>query len=170
MKFIVDSMLGRLARWLRLLGYDTLYYPEIEDRLLLRIAREEERLLLTRDTRIIRVRGLQNGTEFRAQKPEMRPHGAEIRYFLVDENNPFQQLRAVIRAFNLKGFSLLSRCAICNTPLTGIQKAEVKNLVPEYVYQTSDIFKKCSGCDKLYWKGTHPEKFKEKFSEILTAS
>lgn len=148
MKFIADAMLGRLARWLRLLGYDALYYPQIEDGLLLRIAREENRILLTRDTRLVKVRGVQ-------------------RHLLLSENNPFEQLKKVIAAFNLKDFSLMSRCAECNASLTVVPKENIKNFVPEYVYRTSDVFKQCEGCGKLYWKGTHPEKFKKKLSEVL---
>jgi hypothetical protein len=157
MRFIADSMLGRLARWLRLLGYDTLYYPQIEDRLLLKIAREDNRILLTRDTRLVKVRGLQH-------------------FLLLEENNPFEQLRNVIMTFQLKlndksgsaeGAAILSRCAVCNASLNNIPKEEVKGFVPQYVYQTSDIFRQCSKCGKLYWKGTHPEKFKKKLTEIL---
>ncbi len=149
-------MLGRLARWLRLLGYDTLYYPHIEDRVILRIAREENRTLLTRDTRLVKVRGLEH-------------------FLLLEENNPFKQLKSVVETFKLRvsdkdsgeGNVPLSRCLICNSVLSIVQRDEVKNAVPEYVYQTSDIFKKCSKCGKLYWKGTHPEKFRRKLSEIF---
>jgi len=165
MRFIVDAMLGRLARWLRLLGYDTLYYPEIEDRLLLRIAKEEDRVLLTRDTRLAKVRGLQQSTE---ESREQRVERTSIKYFLLKENNLFEQLKAVTTAFNLKDFSVMSRCGICNTPLTIISKEKVENIVPQYVFQTSDTFKQCQGCGKFYWKGTHPEKFRKKLSEILS--
>ncbi len=82
MKFIADSMLGRLARWLRLLGHDTLYYPHIENSQLLRFAREGSRILLTRNTRLVKVRGLKN-------------------FLLLEDNDPFHQLSAVVRAFNL---------------------------------------------------------------------
>jgi len=163
-RFIADSMLGRLARWLRLLGYDTLYYPEIEDRVLLKIARENNRILLTRDTRLIKVRELQQNTVESREKSAER---VQTKYFLLNENNPFEQLKVVIKAFNLKDFSVMSRCVICNSPLKDISKEEVKNHVPEYVYQTSDAFKQCSNCGKPYWKGTHPEKFMKKLSEIL---
>ena len=83
MRFIADSMLGRLVRWLRLLGYDTVYYPRIEDSVLLRIAREENRILLTRDSRLVKARGLRQ-------------------FLLLEENDPFDQLRSIITAFNLK--------------------------------------------------------------------
>ncbi|MBI5195038.1 MAG: Mut7-C RNAse domain-containing protein [Nitrospirae bacterium] len=164
MKFIADSMLGRLARWLRLLGYDTLYYPRIEDTLLIRIALKEDRILLTKDTHLVRRRYMRKYAEYntRAEANKTR-----ITYFLLNENNPFEQLKVVISALNLKDFSLMSRCAVCNAIIAGIPKENVKDLVPEYVYQTSGTFKQCQGCKKLYWEGTHPEKFRKKLSEIL---
>ncbi len=157
MKFIADSMLGRLVKWLRLLGYDTLYYPRIEDSALLRIAREENRVLLTRDSHLVKVRGLQQ-------------------FLLLKENDPFEQLKNVIEAFNLKiddalkdagTARALSRCIVCNSALNNVPKEKLKDLIPEYVYRTSTVFRQCSGCGKPYWDGTHPEKFRKKLSEVL---
>ncbi len=150
MKFIADSMLGRLARWLRLLGYDTIYQPHIEDGLLLRIAREDNRILLTRDTRLVKVRGVKN-------------------FLLLQENNPFEQLKKVIRTFDLKQkeSTVPGRCPVCNASLNNIPKEQAKDFVPEYVYLISDSFKQCSKCSKFYWKGTHPERFRKKLEEVL---
>jgi len=158
MKFIADSMLGRLARWLRLLGYDTIYYPQIEDRVLLRIAREDNRILLTRDSRLVKVRGLRN-------------------FLLLKDNNTFEQLKNVMKAFNLNPYdkfneekksSILSRCTLCNGILENIPKEQARDYVPQYVYTTSDSFKHCSKCNKFYWKGTHPERFRKKLKEIFS--
>jgi uncharacterized protein with PIN domain len=157
MKFIADSMLGRLARWLRLIGYDTLYYPHIEDSLILRIAREENRILLTRDTRLVKVRGLKD-------------------YLLLKENDPFEQLKNVILTFNLispatPGKSLnipeLRRCSLCNQVLDVVQKEDARMYVPEYVFQTSNSFKHCKNCGRFYWKGTHHALLQKKLKEIL---
>lgn len=157
MRFIADSMLGRLARWLRLLGYDTVYSPHIEDSLLLRIARQDNRILLTRDTGIVKVRGLR-------------------KFLLLDENDSFKQLKKVITILKLCPYNepnanekppVLSRCPLCNTPLRNISKEETKGFVPEYVYLTCDSFKYCSKCDKFYWKGTHPERLRKKLLEVL---
>jgi uncharacterized protein with PIN domain len=157
MRFIADSMLGRLAKWLRLLGYDTLYYPHIENRLLLKIAREDNRILLTKDTRLVKVRGLE-------------------KFLLLQDNNPFNQLRTVITSFNLpvqnmlltsREQPLLSRCIVCNANLNDVSRDTVKDSVPVYVYQTSHKFRKCSGCGKIYWDGTHPGKFREKLAEVI---
>ncbi|RJQ23956.1 MAG: hypothetical protein C4560_00535 [Nitrospiraceae bacterium] len=166
MKFIADSMLGRLARWLRLLGCDTLYWPDIEDRRLVRIAGEEDRTLLTRDTRLVRMRGLR-------------------RYLLLHENDTFEQLRKVIKTFDLLDllgthpifsngnmgcvplYPIYSRCSLCNTPLEEVPKEQAKEHVPEYVYLTSDRFRQCPACRKFYWRGTHTERLRQKLKEIL---
>ncbi len=157
MKFIADSMLGRLARWLRLIGYDTLYYPEIEDSILLRIAREENRTLLTRDTRLVKVRGLQD-------------------YLLLKDNDTFEQLKHVMLAFKLlpSGNSAesvfvpdRSRCSLCNQVLENVPREHAKVHVPEYVFETCDGFKHCKNCSRFYWKGTHHELLHRKLSEII---
>jgi uncharacterized protein with PIN domain len=158
MKFIADSMLGRLARWLRLLGEDTLYFPSIEDSRLLRIAREENRTLLTRDTRLVKVKGLHN-------------------FLLLKENDPLQQLKTVIITFHLWPLDhndrdgietrLYSRCSLCNGLLETVPLEQARPSVPDYVYRTSPDIKKCPRCDKFYWQGTHPEKLRKKLREIL---
>ena len=143
-------MLGRLARWLRLLGHDTLYYPDIDDSLLLRIAREEDRMLLTRDTRLVKVRGLKD-------------------FLLLDENDPFEQLKKVITTFNLSPAEsrLYNRCSLCNSLLDTVPKEQVKDLVPKYVYLTTESFKKCMKCEKCYWEGTHQERLREKLRDVI---
>lgn len=149
MKFIADAMLGRLARWLRFLGFDTLYSPDITDSKLIMLAREQDRFILTRDTRLIKVRGLKD-------------------YLLIKANNSFTQLLEVIDALKLKQFYPLSRCVKCNGQLAGISdKAEIKDLVPEYIFLNFNVFLRCLDCGKIYWEGTHPRRFKEKLGEIL---
>jgi len=149
MKFIADAMLGRLARWLRFLGFDTLYSPDITDSKLIMLAREQDRFILTRDTRLIKVRGLKD-------------------YLLIKANNSFSQLLEVIDALKLKQFHPLSRCVKCNGQLSGIlDKAEIKDLVPEYIFLNFSVFLRCRDCGKVYWEGTHPRRFKEKLGEIL---
>ncbi|MBI5188401.1 MAG: Mut7-C RNAse domain-containing protein [Nitrospirae bacterium] len=148
-RFIADAMLGRLTRWLRLLGFDTLYYPDISDSRLLRVAREEERLILTRDTRLIKIKGVKD-------------------YLLIKANDSFKQLLEVIDTLKIEEFKPLSRCVKCNGLLGRLlNKSEIKDSVPEFVFLNFNLFLKCSGCGKVYWEGTHPEKFREKLSEVL---
>ncbi len=149
-RFIADVMLGRLARWLRLLGFDTLYYSDISDSRLLKVAREEGRFILTRDTRFVKIRGIKD-------------------YLLITSNNSFKQLLEVLRSLNLGRFKPLSRCVECNGLLLRIlDKGELKDTVPEFVFLNVHVFIKCSECGKIYWEGTHPKMFKEKLSEILS--
>ncbi len=151
MKFIADAMLGRLARWLRFLGFDTLYYPGINDSRLIRIAREQYRIILTRDTRLIEVKGLND-------------------YVLISSSDSFKQLLEVIEALKIKEFALFSRCVKCNGRLVRVtDKQEIKDSVPEFVFLQFNVFKKCSDCGRVYWEGSHPKKFKEKIGEIIKA-
>lgn len=155
MRFIADSMLGRLARWLRLLGFDTYYSPHIEDTLLIKIAREEKRVLLTRDTRFVQRRGVKE-------------------FLLLEENDTFAQLKKVIEVFDLLPKDredpcpvCFIRCSLCNGLLEDIPKEEAKAHVPEYVYHTSENFRHCPACGKFYWKGTHHALLLKKLKSII---
>lgn len=150
MRFIADSMLGRLARWLRILGYDTLYYKDINDSLLLRIAKEDGRTLLTRDTRLIKIRGLSN-------------------FIFVHDDKPLDQLRQLFKEGIInESPSLLSRCIHCNSILSSIPSDETEGMVPDFVLWKEDVVRRCPNCGKIYWKGTHPDKIRERLKEIFS--
>ncbi len=149
MRFIADVMLGRLARWMRFLGFDTLYFHDITDSHLLRIARAQNRLILTRDTQLARKKKLQD-------------------CLLINANDSFQQLTEVIEKLKLKRFKLLTRCVACNGSLVSISKKEdIKDFIPEFVYLNYNLFMKCIDCGKIYWDGSHPKKFMEKIKDLL---
>lgn len=150
MKFIADSMLGRLARWLRIIGCDVEYYPLIEDAELVDRAFRDGRILLTKDTLLIkRKRARENS-------------------FLIEGNSYKDQLRQVVSHFSIDPFEgFLTRCIECNLPLVDIEKERVKETVPEYVYITQDSFHVCLGCRKVYWPATHREEM-IKMLEALT--
>jgi uncharacterized protein len=148
-RFLADAMLGRLARWLRFLGFDTVYVPGISDRSLIRIAREEARTILTRDTRLVQIKALGS-------------------HLLISSNDPFQQLLETISGCGITKFRLLSRCVACNGNLGEVRdKSEVKDSVPEYVYLHYNLFRKCAECGKIYWEGSHPKKFREDVRGML---
>lgn len=149
LRFVADAMLGRLARWMRFLGFDTLYYRDISDSRLIRIAREQNRLILTRDTRLVKIKAVKD-------------------YLLIKANDSYNQLVEVIDTLKLKEFNPLSRCVECNGLLKKISdKIEIKDFVPEFVFLNFNVFLKCSDCGKIYWEGTHPKKFREKVAEVL---
>lgn len=149
-RFAVDSMLGTLAKWLRIMGYDTIYFQRGEDVALERIALRGRRILLTRDRGIVK-RG-------------------NCRSILIRSDQLFQQLRQVIRelGLELRG-EAFTRCVICNLPLTPMEREEAKAKVPSYVYQTQERFITCRGCGRVYWSGTHWKKMAERLKEIIGA-
>lgn len=146
MKFVVDAMLGRLAKWLRILGYDTAYYPRVEDHDLVRMARSEGRLLLTRDRELTRRKNL--------------------RSLLIESDSFGEQIRQLLRDLDLEVDRTESRCARCNTLLQSVSRQEVSGRVPAYVLRTHSEFRLCPQCDKVYWKGTHWERMRQRIEDI----
>ncbi len=128
-------MLGRLARWLRVLGYDTLYSSELDDPELAERALAEDRILLTRDRELSKRRGLQ--------------------VLLLQDDQIEGQLREVVNGLKLKTNDAFSRCIQCNLVLEEIDKETARPHVPPFVYTTYDRFRRCPRCERVYWRGTH---------------
>ena len=133
--FAVDKMLGRLARWLRILGHDVAYGPHLSGRTLAERARREHRLLLTRDTRLLR-------------DPQLPPH------LFITSDHFREQLQQVAAATRL-GAGFLCRCLDCNRPLEEVAREAVAGSVPPYVLATQDRLLRCPRCARLYWPATH---------------
>jgi len=142
-KFAADGMVGRLARWLRLAGFDTVYVNSARPSDILGLARREDRFILTRSTYL----------------EEHEPN----RVFRIKSVQVWEQLKEVVQHFHLKVDEslLLTRCSICNYPLEKKSKEEVKDTVPPYVFQTQAEFYSCSACRRIYWSGTHWEHIRE---------
>ena len=139
MKFIADCMLGKLAKWLRLLGFDTAYLRDAEDSELMRIALQEDRILLTRDGPLAKHKMVRDRSVF------------------IESEKTSEQLRQVIDTLGISvdREKLFTRCIVCNGPIEDVPKEWVKDKVPPYVYQTQDQFGYCRSCDKICWRGTH---------------
>jgi uncharacterized protein with PIN domain len=136
-RFVVDVNLGKLARHLRMAGFDTLWANDWDDDELMRIAAVQKRTLLTRDKAILRRREVDRGYFVRATASEA-------------------QLGEVVRALQLEGLlAPFTRCRECNAPLVDAAKEEVIDRLPEKVRAFYDRFKRCPGCDRVYWEGTH---------------
>ncbi len=148
--FIADSMLGRLTRWLRVMGCDTEYFREIDDAELAERAWQSGRLILTRDTLLIRRRRVRDNS------------------FLVEGDHFRDQLRQVVRSFGIDPFArFLTRCIECNAPLRELGRSEAEGRVPPYVFATQGRFRGCPACGRFYWGGTHRERMMAELREIL---
>jgi uncharacterized protein with PIN domain len=151
MKLICDHMLGSLAKWLRIFGYDTLY-PNItgDDDEVLNIARNQKRLLLSRDKELL-IRG-----------KKLLLDVLEIKTTDLDT-----QLVQVISRTPIDCSRILTRCTLCNTPLFSVNKKDAEHRVPLKVFESKDQFWYCSVCDKYYWMGTHYENMIEKINTLM---
>ncbi len=148
-RFIVDSMLGRLARWLRIIGYDTTYYNNIRDDLLIERSLSEERWIVTRDTLLIKNRLLRGHT-------------------FIRDNDPMDQLRQIVGELDLNiDKNLLTRCLECNTRLTRAPRTDVFGVVPEYIYSATREFFLCLSCKRVYWKGSHIKRIREMLMKVF---
>lgn len=148
MKFIVDAMLGSLAKWLRILGYDTVYDPKVNDDDLFFKTHLENRILLTRDSELAcRVKkGLS---------------------FLLKNENLRDQLKLAISHFELNtNEHIFTRCVLCNNRITEIKKDLIKNRLDHFIFETVDKFYFCEFCDKIYWAGSHVKLAKSFLAEI----
>jgi uncharacterized protein with PIN domain len=146
--FVADAALGRLATWLRLLGYDCIYAREASAGELIRRADADGRILLTRNTQLIRRRGLP-------------PH------VLVDSDDFRAQLRQVVRACGLGAApEFLHRCSRCNALLEHVDRAAACAHVPQYVCETQTTFARCPACARIYWPATHVERMQRELERI----
>ncbi len=151
MKFLVDRMLGKLAKALRLLGYDAIYYQGEDLTQLIRLAREQDRIILTRNTKLA-------------------PRRPEDRIVRVANDDPKLQLRELHEKGHIafdeeKSFS---RCLVCNVLLDGITRKEVDGKVPDFIFHNYQEFYRCSQCGRIYWPGSHQQNMQKRIKEILT--
>ena len=142
MKFIADAMLGRLAKRMRLLGFDVLYDPAMEDNEILRLALEQGRFILTRDTDLA-----------------SRPLAA--RHLLIRSDHGDEQLDQVLDAFPLPAAGPLTRCSFCNDPLVPLDRTDARDRVPGHVLATMKVFFECRRCGRVYWSGSHMKRLAE---------
>jgi len=145
-KFLVDCMLGRLARWLRLLGFDAaLVAPEERPRIILQ-SLKEGRIILSRDKRLSSKKS--------------------IRTLFISSGNFREQLKEVIQKIQAPWPGIYSRCSCCNTPLEFADLSLVKKLVPAHVFKTHREFSRCPSCEKIYWEGSHEKLFNRELEKM----
>lgn len=148
-RFVADRMLGRLAKWLRLLGYDTLYSNSLTDDELLSLA-DKGRILLSRNTSLASI-----------AEPD--------KFLFIKDDDPKVQLLQVVRLLGLKPDpdNLFARCTLCNSLLERVEAPDVRGKVPDYVWTEHERFSRCAGCGKIYWPGSHLVRSRKEIRKLL---
>ncbi|MFO7978678.1 MAG: Mut7-C RNAse domain-containing protein [Bacteroidales bacterium] len=147
-RFILDVHLGKLAKLLRMMGFDTLYRNNLEDDEIIRIADQENRIVLTRDRGILNNKRVERG-------------------HFVESIFAREQITEVIDAFALKdSLSFLSRCMVCNGLIMEVSKEEVDHELKPRTRRYFNRFFRCRHCGKVYWEGSHYDRMKSFYEEI----
>ena len=155
MKFIVDENVGKLAKWLRMMGYDAVFFGGSDDSQMIRKALVEGRVILTRDTEIMKRRVVTSG---------------RLKVILITSCTPEQQMQQVIRVLDLDCQPApFTRCLECNQSLIERGKEEVKDRVPPYVFRTQSQYMECPACHRIYWRGTHWEAMTRRLERLCQA-
>ena len=153
MNFVADRMLGKLAKQLRMLGYDTIYYRGEDTYRLIKLAREEGRVILTRNNKLL-------------------PRTPEDRIVRITEDRPSLQISELIRKghISLSQDILLSRCLLCNVLLNDIPREEAEGKVPDFIFYQQKEFYRCPHCLRIYWQGSHQENMKRRIDKLRIAN
>jgi uncharacterized protein with PIN domain len=148
MKLLLSKELGRLARWLRILGFDTAYFAGDNLSSLLIQALKEERIILTRNQRLTSASG--------------------TKVILIKDQTLKDQIRNILSALEigLDPDLMFKRCILCNMQLVKVDKEKVKDRVPEYVFKTTKDFTSCPKCRRIYWQGSHWGNVKDTLKNI----
>jgi uncharacterized protein with PIN domain len=147
--FILDNHLGRLAVYLRMLGFDTLYRNDFQDEELAQVSDREGRILLTRDKRLLMRNLVQQGYWLRSKIPR-------------------RQLEEVVGRFGLAAIAQpFKRCVRCNEPLVIVRKEDILHRLKPLTRQYYDEFRLCPACDQIYWKGSHYQRMCGLIEQVL---
>ncbi len=150
-KFIADNNVGRLARWLRLMGYDTVLLRQKDDVQMIKIALGENRIILTKDAQFMKRHMVTNGT---------------LKTLHIEQDDPEVQVQEVVESLSLDyDFRPFSRCLECNKALVARDKEDIKDLIPARVFETQTQYSQCPACHRIYWPGTHWQAMDKKLKE-----
>lgn len=151
-RFIVDAMLGKLTKKLRVFGYDSIYSSDTDDNEIINIAKKENRIIITKDSQLAR-QGIKNKVNV-------------IEIIGNDEIEQFLQINKKVKLGKCVASGKSSRCTACNGELKSIDKNIAKEKVPPRVLEQTNEFWKCKNCQKIYWEGTHIQNL-QKFAGML---
>ena len=154
-KFIVDANVGKLVRWLRMMGFDALFFDELDDGRMVKTALAENRTIITKDTGVMKRRAVASG---------------RVKAILVSGDNPEAQMQAVVDALDLNAMAKpFTRCIECNAELREMSREEARDLVPPRVYEIQDQYMACPSCHRIYWRGTHWKSMSGKLHQFDSA-
>ncbi len=149
LRFVADVMLGRLAKWLRIAGFDVLYSNHFSDDELVALSLHEGRILLSRDTRLLIRKAVK-------------------RFIFLESEDIQSQIRQVFRIAHVTDLpGVLTRCLSCNVLLISASRQHVRDRVPPFVFATQATFKRCPQCGKIYWAGTHRQSVIRTLGKLL---
>lgn len=149
-RFVLDTHLGKLASYLRMLGFDTLYQNINSDETLADISASEHRILLTRDRGLLKRSAVTHG-------------------YLIRADDPHKQVEEVLSRFDLAGkIQPFRLCMICNKPLEKVSVDDVKDEVPPRVRDCVSEYRRCPGCGRVYWKGSHYKKMADFINRLVS--
>jgi uncharacterized protein with PIN domain len=152
-KFIIDQNAGKLVKWLRMLGFDTVFFTGNDDAELVSVALSENRILVTRDNGIMKRRLITSG---------------EVKAVLLTSEIAEAQVRQVLRIPDIGNcFAPFTRCLECNGLLEAREKDGIKDRILPYVYKTQDKYMECPSCRRIYWKGTHWQAMMGKLNNFI---
>ncbi len=151
-KFIADNNVGKLARWLRLVGYDTVLLKQKDDAQMIKLALDLNRVILTKDAQFMRRRLVTSGA---------------LKTLHIEQDDPEVQIQEVAESLSLDyDFKPFSRCLECNQALVARDKKDVKDLIPVRVFETQTQYTQCPACHRVYWPGTHWQAMRRKLRDL----
>ena len=151
-KFIVDVNVGKLAKWLRMMGFDTSFFDEPDDGQMVKMALAQDRIIVTKDTEFMKRRAITSG---------------RVKALLVSGDYSESQMDTVINKLDLSGKTRpFTRCLECNAELKELDRKEAEGLVPGKVYEIQDQYMVCPSCRRVYWRGTHWKAMTNKLHEF----
>jgi len=147
-RFLADSHLGKLVKELRMLGFDTYYEVEANEKKIIALAIHENRILLSRSVNLLKYKALRLG-------------------YWIRSEDPVEQISEMVQQFGLRdSFQPFSRCLNCNSPIVPVPKSAVEDHLPEITKLVFDDFFQCSGCKKIYWKGSHYDRMQNFIQQV----